>query len=283
MRRSTSLAVCWAPMRMMPRERPRSATSRRISLIGLDPSRGAYLLSSSSTTNCSGRAWPWRSFSSKAWRSTTPTTKRLARSLRLWRSTTVTWASSSTQVGLGVGLVGPDEAARGGRIAPCSRRMKALTVPAPMARPAQRSASRVVLDPVGDDLDQLAERRGPCRRRCCTAPSPRGLGVGGQPGRDVVHDHRVLLAVVLGVGEQERQQLVLAELLDGPEERADARRGGRTRRARRWRRPAGAGPSTATLAEGPGGQAELGVPGPLLVGRAGCWRGRGTAGPRPSR
>jgi len=43
MRRSTSLAVCSAPMRMMPSERSRSATSRRVSLIGLVPSRGAYL------------------------------------------------------------------------------------------------------------------------------------------------------------------------------------------------------------------------------------------------
>jgi hypothetical protein len=38
----------------------------------------------------------------------------------------------------------------------------------------------------------------------------------------VVHDHRVLLAVVLGVGEQERQQPLLAELGDGPEEGGDA-------------------------------------------------------------
>ena len=57
-RRSTSLAVCCAPMRMIPSERPRSATSSRISLIGESPSRGAYLLSSSSTTNSSGRAEP---------------------------------------------------------------------------------------------------------------------------------------------------------------------------------------------------------------------------------
>ena len=35
-------------------------------------------------------------------------------------------------------------------------------------------------------------------------------------------DHRVLLAVVLGVGEEERQQPLLAELLERPEERLDA-------------------------------------------------------------
>ena len=92
-RRSTSLAVCCAPMRMMPSERPRSATSSRISLIGESPCAGAYLLSSSSTRNSSGRADPDASFSSNARRKVTPTTKRLARSWRLWRSTTVTLAS----------------------------------------------------------------------------------------------------------------------------------------------------------------------------------------------
>ena len=93
-RRSTSLAVCWAPISTMPRLRPRSATSRRISLIGLDPSRGAYLFSSSSTTNCRGLATPEASLRSNAWRSTTPTTKRCARSCRAWMSTTVTWCDS---------------------------------------------------------------------------------------------------------------------------------------------------------------------------------------------
>src|SRR5512132_1438152 len=40
-RRSTSLAVCSAPTRIIPSERPRSATSSRTSLMGLHPSRGA--------------------------------------------------------------------------------------------------------------------------------------------------------------------------------------------------------------------------------------------------
>ena len=43
-RRSTSLAVCWAPIRMIPRLRPRSAMSSRTSLIGLLPSRGCVLV-----------------------------------------------------------------------------------------------------------------------------------------------------------------------------------------------------------------------------------------------
>ena len=54
-----------------------------------------------------------------------------------------------------------------------------------------------------------------------TPPSPAGTRL-LEPGGHVVHDHRVLLAVVLGVGEQERQQPLAAELLDRPEERRDA-------------------------------------------------------------
>ena len=52
------LAVCCAPTSTMPRLRPRSEMSRSTSLIGPLPSRGAYLLSSSSTTKTSGRAVP---------------------------------------------------------------------------------------------------------------------------------------------------------------------------------------------------------------------------------
>ena len=51
MRRSTSLAVCCAPIKMMPRDRPRSAMSSSTSLIGELPSRGAYLFSSSIIVN----------------------------------------------------------------------------------------------------------------------------------------------------------------------------------------------------------------------------------------
>ncbi len=51
MRRSTSLAVCCAPIKMMPSDRPRSAMSSSTSLIGELPSRGAYLFSSSIMVN----------------------------------------------------------------------------------------------------------------------------------------------------------------------------------------------------------------------------------------
>ena len=73
----------------MPRLRPRSEMSRSTSLIGPLPSRGAYLLSSSSTTKTSGRAVPSDSFSSNMRLRTAPTTKRLARSWRAWMSTTL--------------------------------------------------------------------------------------------------------------------------------------------------------------------------------------------------
>src|SRR5581483_10078540 len=91
-RRSTSLAVCCAPIRITPRLRPRSAISRITSLIGLQPSRGAYLFSSSSTRNTSGCARP--SFCSTSLRTTAPTTNRFTRSCRSLMSMTETWRFS---------------------------------------------------------------------------------------------------------------------------------------------------------------------------------------------
>ena len=66
-RRSTSLAVCCAPIKMMPSERPRSAMSSSTSLIGEFPSRGAYLLSSSIMVNSSppGPAFSLRAVSAE--------------------------------------------------------------------------------------------------------------------------------------------------------------------------------------------------------------------------
>ena len=59
--------------------------------MGPEPSRGAYLLSSSSTTKTSGREVPSDSLSSNMRFRTAPTTKRLARSCRAWMSTTLSW------------------------------------------------------------------------------------------------------------------------------------------------------------------------------------------------
>src|SRR4029079_11522168 len=44
-----------------------------------------------------------------------------------------------------------------------------------------------------------------------------------QPPGDVVNHHRVLVAVVFGVREDEGEQLLEDELLDGPVERVDTR------------------------------------------------------------
>ncbi len=92
---STSRADCWAPMRSTPRLRPRAAMSTRTSLMGLDPSRGAYLFSSSRTMNRSGSR-PIPCFSSKIRVTSAPTTKRWAASWSACRSTTVTGSSSAT-------------------------------------------------------------------------------------------------------------------------------------------------------------------------------------------
>ncbi len=100
--------------------------------------------------------------------------------------------------------------------------MNALIVPPPMARPVQRGSALVGV--VGDELaldgvDQLAEGADP---PAVDAHGAVGDGVVagdlGQLGGDRLDDDRVLLALVLGVGEQERQQPLVAELGDRPEE-----------------------------------------------------------------
>src|SRR5437899_177414 len=63
-------------MRITPKLRPRSAISRTTSLIGLQPSRGAYLFSSSSTTKVRGWRVPCSSLACNNCLRTTPTTKR---------------------------------------------------------------------------------------------------------------------------------------------------------------------------------------------------------------
>ncbi len=78
----------------------------------------------------------------------------------------------------------------------------------------------VVGDSPHDELDEVAIG---AQRLALDAPAAvaRGLTFPLQPRGDVVHDHRVLLTFVLGVGEDERQQLIGRELLDRPEERGD--------------------------------------------------------------
>src|SRR6185437_8423141 len=134
-RRSTSDAVCWAPMRMIPSDRPRSAMSSTSSLIGEDPSRGAYLFSSSIIVNSSPPG-PAASLRSVSARSTTPTTNRCPRSGSECRSTTVTcWPSVDSPC---CAVRGRSARTRGriGLSDERSRRTNALTVPVPTAGPA---------------------------------------------------------------------------------------------------------------------------------------------------
>src|SRR5207245_5294678 len=92
---STSLAACCAPSNMTPKLRPLEAMSTSTSLIVLDPSLVAYLLSSSRSTNLNGSR-PFPCFSSKILLSNAPTTNRWASSWSEWISTTVMGSSSLT-------------------------------------------------------------------------------------------------------------------------------------------------------------------------------------------
>ena len=87
----------------------------------------------------------------------------------------------------------------------------------------------------------------------------RGLALALQRRGDVVHDHRVLLALVLGVGEHERQQLLGRELLDRPEERVRRRAGGSATSGVAFGSSRRGGAYTATSANAPGMQPEVAV------------------------
>ena len=77
-------------------------------------------------------------------------------------------------------------------------------------------AGALVLDAVADEVDELAERRDRVAVDRPHAVVAETLAVALEPGGDVVDHHRVLLALVLGVGEQEGEELLLDELGDGP-------------------------------------------------------------------
>ena len=112
-----------------------------------------------------------------------------------------------------------------------------------------------------DRLDQVLEGAagGPCD------PHPaivQGSSVTPQPRRHVVDHDRVLLPLVVGVREEEGEQLVPAELLQRPEERGHALRAasgvGRGGRVAPTRRSA-----QGHARERPGRKADQRVPGPL--------------------
>ena len=88
----------------------------------------------------------------------------------------------------------------------------------PTARPGPVERRLVVGHPVDDEVDEVLVGAQDVAVDRPGAVVADGLAVARQLGRDVVHDHRVLLALVLGVGEDERQQLLGAELLERPVE-----------------------------------------------------------------
>ena len=85
---------------------------------------------------------PDASLASNAWRRTTPTTNRLARSCSMCRSTTVTWCGVEVDArGVGASAMSARMRCSTWRSAEARRRTNALIVPAPMARPVQRGST----------------------------------------------------------------------------------------------------------------------------------------------
>ena len=136
--------------------------------------------------------------------------------------------------------------------------MKALIVPDPGDRAGPLRAGGVVGEPGDDDVDQLVVGA------AGVAVDADGAVLAGldrvqpQPGGDLADDHRVLVAFVLGVGEDVGEQFALAELRERPPERFDAagpagdvRSAGEVVGGRRG--------VEADGLERPGGQAEVGV------------------------
>ncbi len=80
-----------------------------------------------------------------------------------------------------------------------------------------------------DDLDEFVEVAHDLAVEAHGAVDRVAVITGGalQFGGHVVHDHRVLLAIVFGVGKEERQQLLVAEVVDRPEEAPHAQRAAR--------------------------------------------------------
>ncbi len=89
-------------------------------------------------------------------------------------------------------------------------------MPVVVARPGPVLAGLVVLDLIADEVDELDERAELVAVDAPDAVVADALAVLLQSGGDVVDHHRVLLALVLGVGEQEGKELLLDELGDGP-------------------------------------------------------------------
>ena len=162
----------------------------------------------------------------------------------------------------GVGDVGPDQVldARRGRREAADERVRRCcadgpTGPALVDRLVRIRRNQLVVD----DVDQVPEAaHGDALDAQRPVAPVLALGQFAQARRDRLDDDRVLLALVLRIGEQERQQALGAELVDGPHERPhpggprpDVGRGVRVAPARRGQHP--------DAAERRGRQAECGV------------------------
>ncbi len=256
MRRSTSLAVCCAPIRMMPSERPalghveQDLLDRRLAVAG----RVLVELVEHDEQQ----------------------RPRLAAAFLVVERTPQRDADDEA-LGAVVEVVEVDDGDLGGGVDPVpqtnasaatsartrrasdrcddnKRRTNALIVPMPVDRSGPGPAHHRIV--VGDVRDRRSRR---ARDTCAAllpsirhAPSPAGWPSRFERGGDVVHDHRVLLAFVFGVGEHEREQLFGRELLDRPEERVHAELAGLRRRESRCGSSRRGGAYTATSANAPG-------------------------------
>ncbi len=216
-RRSISLAVCSAPISTTPRLRPRSAISSTTSLIGLRPSRGAYLFSSSKTRKTSGSRPPL-SFSSIRRLTTTPTTKRFARSLRRLMSMTLTWCLRqskrwrSASAGRAARINGATAIAAASR-----RRAKAWRVP---------SAARGAIPSTKSQITSTSRSNESIRSPAST-PGTRNTMSASPAGCSATCDSRKrstcvitkpkLARLVVRVGEEEAQHALAAKLTQRPE------------------------------------------------------------------
>jgi len=92
----------------------------------------------------------------------------------------------------------------------------------PCDRAGPVRAAVLIGQPVDDEIDQFlvgGQHLAAEEHRPVVAER---FGLPAQPGRDLVNDDRVLVPVILGVREHVGQQLLVAELPQGPPERLDA-------------------------------------------------------------
>ena len=259
----------------MPRLRPRSATSSRISLIGELALARRVLVElvehdeQQRPARC--RSAPCRS---NARCSVTPTTKRWARSCRLWRSTTVTCASAvldAVHAGR-VGDVGPDE-----RRQRALRRQQAADervdrAHADAAAGPVRARVVVVVDPVDDEVDEIVRRCAARAPSICQAPSsppaaPSRASSAATLWTTIVYCWRSSSASANTNGSSS----LVAELLRSSSRSVRRRRAGVATSGPAFGSPAPGRRVHRDAVERPGGSPSVAVPRLGRLGRAGCW------------